>query len=167
MFIGEGPGFHEDRQGLPFVGQAGKVLTDLLTSIGLTREDVYITNMVKCRPPQNRDPQPDEIEACRDYMDAQIEMVAPKVIVALGRFSFGKFFPGESISRARGKPRKWRDILVYPMYHPAAVLHNPGLRSALVNDFKNLPQLVAETIQNKPTASEEQAPPKSQQLSMF
>ena len=118
------------------------MLTGLLNGIGLRREDVYITNMVKCRPPNNRDPMPDELNACSGFMDAQIEMIKPKVIVTLGRFSFGKFFPGEAITRARGKPRRWRDLTVYPMYHPAAVLHNPKLRPALENDFRRLPELI-------------------------
>jgi DNA polymerase len=138
MFIGEGPGFYEDRDGKPFVGPAGKLLEEMLGKIGLSRQDVYITNMLKCRPPRNRDPLPDEIDACRSYLDLQIEMISPKVIVALGRFSFSKFFPGESISRARGKPRKWHDLTVYPMYHPAAALHNPGLKPAIESDFSNL-----------------------------
>ena len=106
MFIGEGPGFHEDRQGLPFVGQAGNLLNQMLALIGLERGDVYITNMIKCRPPNNRDPFPVEISSCGPYLDEQIEMIEPKVIVTLGRFSFSKFFPGEAIGKARGKPRK-------------------------------------------------------------
>ena len=115
MFIGEGPGFYEDRDGLPFIGQAGKLLNELLATIGLGRKDVYITNMVKCRPPNNRDPLPGELQACDPYLDEQIELVSPKVIVALGRYSFSKFFPGEAISKARGKPRKWRKLMVYTM----------------------------------------------------
>ena len=102
MFIGEGPGYQEDRQGRPFVGPAGKVLEEMLASIGLTREQVYIANMVKCRPPQNRDPAPTEIAACSKYLDRQIELIDPALIVTLGRFSLVRFFPGESISRARG-----------------------------------------------------------------
>ena len=125
MFIGEGPGFHEDRQGLPFVGQAGNLLNEMLALIGLARGDVYITNMIKCRPPNNRDPFPVEISSCRPYLDEQIEMIEPKVIVTLGRFSFSKFFPGEAIGKARGKPRNWNGLVVYPMYHPAAALRNP------------------------------------------
>lgn len=146
MIIGEAPGYNEDKQGLPFVGAAGGVLTDLLAGIGLRREDVYITNMVKCRPPSNRDPQPAEMSACADYLDSQIALIDPKVIVTLGRFSFGKFFPGRSISRERGKPRMWNGRMIYPMYHPAATLHNPRLRPALENDFRNLPVMVEEVI---------------------
>ena len=146
MIIGEAPGYNEDKQGLPFVGAAGGVLTDLLAGIGLRREDVYITNMVKCRPPSNRDPQPAEMSACADYLDEQIALIDPKVIVTLGRFSFGKFFPGRSISRERGKPRMWNGRMIYPMYHPAATLHNPRLRPALESDFRNLPVMVEEVI---------------------
>ena len=146
MIIGEAPGYNEDKQGLPFVGAAGGVLTDLLAGIGLRREDVYITNMVKCRPPSNRDPQPAEMSACADYLDEQIALIDPKVIVTLGRFSFGKFFPGKSISRERGKPRMWNGRMIYPMYHPAATLHNPRLRPALESDFRNLPVMVEEVI---------------------
>ena len=165
MFIGEGPGFHEDRQGRPFIGPAGKVLEGLLAGIGLKRQDVYITNMIKCRPPNNRDPLPGELESCRSYLDEQIEMIAPKVIVTLGRFSFAKFFPGEAISKARGKPRRWRDLMVYPMYHPAATLHNPNLRPALENDFKRLPSLIESVIESHEPEPEPTAP--AQQLSLF
>ena len=150
MFIGEAPGHNEDQQGLPFVGAAGNVLTNLLSGIGLRRSDVYITNMVKCRPNNNRDPLSGEIEACSTYLDAQIELIDPKVIVTLGRYSFGKFFPGSSISRERGKPRLWRGRMIYPMYHPAATLHNPRLRPALENDFRNLLPLVQEVMAMPP-----------------
>ena len=146
MIIGEAPGYNENKQGLPFVGAAGGVLTELLAGIGLRREDVYITNMVKCRPPSNRDPQAAEMSACADYLDRQIALIDPKVIVTLGRFSFGKFFPGRSISRERGKPRMWNGRMIYPMYHPAATLHNPRLRPALESDFRNLPEMVEEVI---------------------
>lgn len=146
MIIGEAPGYNEDKQGLPFVGAAGGVLTELLAGIGLRRDDVYITNMVKCRPPSNRDPQAAEMSACADYLDEQIALIDPKVIVTLGRFSFGKFFPGRSISRERGKPRMWNGRMIYPMYHPAATLHNPRLRPALESDFRNLPEMVEEVI---------------------
>ena len=162
MFIGEAPGFYEDRDGRPFVGPAGQLLEEMLGKIGLSRQDVYITNMVKCRPPENRDPQPGEIDACESYLDQQIEMISPKVIVTLGRFSFSKFFPGEAISRARGKPRKWHNLMVYPMYHPAAALHNPGLRPAIETDFRNLPGIIKRA--GVPDTPE---PAKARQLSMF
>jgi len=168
MFIGEAPGYNEDQQGLPFVGAAGNVLTSLLAGIGLQRSDVYITNMVKCRPNNNRDPLSGELEACSTYLDAQIELIDPKVIVTLGRFSFGKFFPGRSISRERGKPRSWGGRMIYPMYHPAATLHNPSLRPALENDFRNLLPLVEEVIALPPDdAVDEDEGKQEQQLSMF
>ena len=165
MFIGEGPGFYEDRDGVPFVGPAGKFLNELLSSIGLNREDVFITNMLKCRPPNNRDPLPGEIDSCRPYLDAQIEMIAPKVLVTLGRFSFGKFFPGQSIGRERGKPRPWKSLTVFPMYHPAAALHNPRLRDVILADFAKLPAL-ADRVIGVPDAEEEEAA-KAEQLTMF
>ena len=166
MFIGEGPGFHEDRQGVPFVGQAGKVLNHMLSVIGLSREDVYITNMVKCRPPNNRDPLPGELDACAPYLDEQLELINPKVIVTLGRFSFTKFFPKQSISRSRGKPMKWRDYMVFPMYHPAAALHNPGLRPVLERDFGALPDLIRQVVERQTSEPEPEERP-AQQLSMF
>ena len=165
MFIGEGPGYYEDQQGRPFVGRAGQVLNDLLATIDLKREDVYITNMLKCRPPENRDPLQGEISACGGYLDRQIELIAPRVIVTLGRFSFGKFFPGESISKARGTPRKWGDLWIYPIYHPAAALHNPRLLPALEDDFKRLPELIRSLNEPVPQAPEVEKEPK--QLSMF
>ena len=165
MFIGEGPGYYEDQQGRPFVGRAGQVLNDLLATIGLKREDVYIANMLKCRPPENRDPLQDEIAACGGYLDRQIKLIAPKVIVTLGRFSFGKFFPGEAISKARGTPRKWGDLWVYPIYHPAAVLHNPRLKPALEDDFKRLPELIRSINEQVSQEAEGEKDPK--QLSMF
>ena len=166
MFIGEGPGFHEDRQGVPFVGQAGNLLNYMLSTIGLAREDVYITNMVKCRPPNNRDPFPVELSSCAPYLDEQLEIINPKVIVTLGRFSFSKFFPGEAISKARGKPRNWNGFAVFPMYHPAAGLHNPGLRPAMENDFRKLPDLIRDVIERK-SVEPEPPQPSDQQLSMF
>ena len=168
MFIGEGPGFHEDRQGLPFVGPAGNLLNEMLSSIGLARQDVYITNMVKCRPPNNRDPFPAEIRSCSPYLDAQIGLIQPKVIVTLGRYSFAKFFPNESISRARGRPRNWQGLVIYPMYHPAAALHNPGLRPAIQRDFSTLPELIREVAERQATGQMPEAEQESvQQLSMF
>ena len=125
MFIGEGPGFHEDRQGRPFVGAAGNYLNELLEKIELSRDQVYITNVVKCRPPGNRDPQPEEIEACRPYLDTQIENIRPRLIVTLGRFSMQRYFPGASISRIHGQPKRVGNVIYYPMFHPAAALHQP------------------------------------------
>ena len=144
MFIGEGPGFYEDRDGRPFIGPAGHLLDGLLASIDLKRENVYITNMIKCRAPNNRDPLPVEIQSCGPYLDKQIELIAPRIIVTLGRYSFGKFFPSQTISKARGRPQKWNDLVIYPMYHPAAALHNPGLRPVLEQDFQKLISLLEE-----------------------
>ncbi len=163
VFIGEGPGFYEDRDGRPFVGPAGKLLDALLASIGLDREQVYITNMVKCRPPNNRDPLPSEIKACKPYLDKQLDLIQPRVVVALGRYSFSKFFPTESISKARGKPRRWRSFIVYPMYHPAAALRNPNLRPALQKDFSNLTSL----LKGESDTPDESEDDQSRQLSFF
>ena len=163
MFIGEGPGYHEDQQGRPFVGPAGQLLDQLLASIGLKREDVYITNMIKCRAPNNRDPLPGEIQACKPYLDKQLEMIGPKVLVTLGSYSFSRFFPGEAIGKARGRARRVGGLTVYPMYHPAAALHNPKLRSVIESDFKSLPDLVKRLAE---APAEPQKEPVSQ-LSLF
>ncbi len=163
MFIGEAPGFHEDRQGRPFVGAAGNFLDELLEMIGLTREEVYICNVLKCRPPQNRDPQSDEIEACRPYLDRQIELIRPKMVVALGRFSMARWFPDARISRIHGQPRKIGARLYYPMYHPAAALHQPSLRRAVEEDMRRIPDLIAQMDQIR----DEGPPQQAQQLSLF
>lgn len=165
MFIGEGPGFHEDQQGRPFVGAAGQFLEELLKLIGLKREEVYITNVVKCRPPGNRDPQPDEIEACRPYLDRQIELLKPKVVVTLGRYSMARAFPNAKISQIHGQPRKIGGILYIPMYHPAAALHQPSLRRTVEEDFRKISQWLAEAD----SVTNEDAPPPEQpeQLSLF
>src|SRR5450759_1270972 len=135
MFIGEGPGFYENEQGRPFVGQAGKLLDDLLAAIHLKRADVFITNVVKCRPPGNRDPLPDELAACSDYLDRQIEAIQPRIIVTLGRFSMAKFLPNARISDVHGQAAWVKGRLVVPMYHPAAAFHPPRLKPALKKDF--------------------------------
>jgi len=144
LFIGEGPGFYENEQGRPFVGQAGKLLEELLAKIGLTRAQVFITNVVKCRPPGNRDPLPEELGACSGYLEKQIEAINPKVIVTLGRFSMARFMPGVRISEVHGKPRWVDGRLIVPMYHPAAALHQPTLRPALEKDFTHLPEWIAQ-----------------------
>lgn len=154
MFIGEGPGFHEDRQGRPFVGPAGQLLEGLLASIGTNREQVFIANMVKCRPPDNRDPLPPEISACSKYLDRQIELVNPKIIVTLGRFSLGRFFPGESITRARGRLRQKDGRLIFPVMHPAAALRRPELRSTMVQDFR----AIADALERSPVGAHRCAP---------
>lgn len=164
MFIGEGPGFHEDRQGRPFVGAAGNYLEELLEKIDLSRREVYITNVVKCRPPGNRDPQPAEIEACRPYLDKQIDLLRPRLIVTLGRFSMQRYFPGASISRIHGQPKRVGNVIYYPMFHPAAALHQPRWRSLLEEDILKIPDLLA-----KLEDIEEAEPeiPQAEQLSLF
>ncbi|HAJ05939.1 MAG TPA: uracil-DNA glycosylase [Chloroflexi bacterium] len=142
MLIGEGPGYHEDEQGLPFVGRSGKLLDDLLYSIDLSRDDVYITNVVKCRPPDNRDPKSDEIESCRTYLDKQINLIDPKVIVTLGRFSMARWFPGVRISDVHGEAKRFGSRIIVPMFHPAAALYNPQNRPLLLKDFGRLPKYI-------------------------
>jgi len=144
MFIGEGPGFHENQQGLPFVGAAGSFLDELLAEAGLKREDVFITNVVKCRPPGNRDPQPEELEACKPYLERQIAAINPDVIVTLGRFSMGHFINNGKISSIHGRSFWSNGRMVIPMYHPAAALHQPSLRSVVVEDFQKLPGMINE-----------------------
>jgi len=144
MLIGEGPGFHEDKQGRPFVGPSGQLLEDLLKSIGLKRSDVFITNVVKCRPPENRDPLPAEIDACNDYLDRQIAAMKPLVIVTLGRISMSKFFGGEKISAIHGRARKKDGYMCIPMFHPAAALRTESYKIALREDFKKIPLVLAE-----------------------
>jgi len=151
MFVGEAPGYWEDQKGLPFVGRAGKLLDELLSSVGLSREDVYITNIVKCRPPENRDPTDEEIRACAPYLDAQIDLIRPKVIVPLGRHSMRyllmKFgFKPEPISRVHGKVFEARTLIgrikILPLYHPAAALYNPRLKDTLFEDFKKIKEVI-------------------------
>ena len=144
LFIGEAPGWNEDQQGRPFVGAAGGFLDQLLASIGLRREQVYIANVIKCRPPQNRDPLPAEIQACSKWLDHQLEIIQPRVIVTLGRYSLAKYFPGESIGKIHGKPRKQDDIIYYPMYHPAAALHQGSLRKIIQEDMLRIPQILTQ-----------------------
>ena len=145
MFIGEGPGFHENEQGRPFVGAAGQFLDQLLEQAGVTRADVWITNVVKCRPPGNRDPLPDEIEVCTgNYLFRQIELVNPNIIVTLGRFSMGLFFKGAKITQIHGKMQRVGDRFVIAMYHPAAALHQAALKPDILADFAKLPELLNE-----------------------
>jgi uracil-DNA glycosylase family 4 len=158
MFIGEGPGWHEDQQGKPFVGAAGNFLNELLALAGLKREDVFITNVVKCRPPGNRDPMPDEIAACAPYLDRQIAAISPDVVVTLGRFSMARWFPGERISRIHGQPKKADGRLIVPMYHPAAALHQSALRGAIEEDFAKLPKILLEAERERSKRSEETKP---------
>ena len=164
MFIGEAPGFHEDRQGEPFVGAAGKYLEELLEQIDIRREDVYITNVVKCRPPGNRDPQPDEVATCKAYLDKQIDLLRPRLVVTLGRFSMQRYFPGASISRIHGQPKRVGNVIYYPMFHPAAALHQPRWRSLVEEDILKIPDLLAKIDR---VEEEEPELPQAQQLSLF
>jgi DNA polymerase len=145
MFIGEGPGFHENQQGRPFVGAAGKYLEELLATIGLKREDVFITNVVKCRPPNNRDPLPDELAACSDYLERQIQVINPRVIVTLGRYSMARFLPNAKISDVHGQSFRIKGRVMVPMFHPAAALHQPSLKPSIERDFNHLPELMAKS----------------------
>jgi uracil-DNA glycosylase family 4 len=173
MFIGEGPGFHENEQGRPFVGAAGKFLDQLLAQADLTRTDVWIGNVVKCRPPSNRDPMPEELAACDAYLEAQIKAINPSIIVTLGRFSMGKFVSGAKISAIHGQMRKVDDRFVIPMFHPAAALHQAALKPAILGDFAKLPELLKQAraalgksavIEKKEISKQDEGP---KQLSMF
>ena len=135
MFIGEGPGFYENEQGRPFVGAAGKFLDELLSKIGMKRAQVFVANVVKCRPPGNRDPLPDELEACGDYLERQIQAINPQVIVTLGRYSMSRFLPNAKISNVHGQSMQIKGRLVVPMFHPAAALHQPSLRPLVEQDL--------------------------------
>jgi uracil-DNA glycosylase len=162
-FIGEAPGFHEDQQGRPFVGQAGQFLEQLLNSIGLKRSDVYICNVIKCRPPNNRDPLPIEIKNCQKWLDQQLELLSPKMIVTLGRYSLARYFPGEPISKVHGKARKQDSIIYFAMYHPAAALHQQSLRQTIEADMLKIPSLLTQVEPVEEVKKED----KPQQLSMF
>ncbi|MDQ2654954.1 MAG: uracil-DNA glycosylase [Chloroflexota bacterium] len=166
MFIGEAPGWNEDQQGRPFVGAAGKFLEELLGAAGLKRSDVFITNVVKSRPPGNRDPLPDEIAACAPFLQRQIDAIDPDVIVTLGRFSMAKWFPGERISKIHGQPKKDGKRLIVPMYHPAAALHQQALKATILEDFAKLPRILAEAEAAREAEAKADEPPPSQ-TSMF
>jgi uracil-DNA glycosylase family 4 len=156
MFIGEGPGFHENEQGHPFVGASGKFLDQLLMQANVTRADVFIANVVKCRPPGNRDPLPDELAACDEYLEAQIKAINPSIIVTLGRFSMNKFFPGAKISTVHGQMQKVGERFVIPMFHPAAALHQAALKPSILGDFAKLPEqlMEARAVLGKPAIVE-------------
>ncbi len=144
MFIGEGPGFHEDQQGRPFVGAAGQLLTEMLRGIGLRREDVFITNVVRCRPPGNRDPLPDELSACDTYTQRQIAVLDPKLIVTLGRYSMARFVGTGPMRDLHGRTREWNGITCLAMYHPAFIIRTPTveLRRIYDDDFRKIPPLL-------------------------
>lgn len=149
VFIGEAPGKNEDEQGLPFVGAAGKFLNEMLESIGFKREDIYITNIVKYRPPNNRDPEPDEKKAFWPYLVRQLDVIAPKLVVTLGRHSMEYFLPSQKISQIHGQPKRIqfgeRKQVVMPLFHPAAALYNGGLRATLLEDFAQIPAILKQT----------------------
>lgn len=161
MFVGEAPGWHEDQQGRPFVGPAGKYLEQLLALIGLSRQQVFITNIIKTRPPANRDPLPVEMTNCLPWLERQIEIIRPRMIVTLGRYSMATFFPGKAISKIHGTAQKRDGVLYFAMYHPAAALHQQSLRQTIEADIRKIPDLLAESK----TIAETEAPAK--QLNMF
>jgi DNA polymerase len=170
MFIGEGPGFHENEQGLPFVGAAGQFLNELLAQAGMKRPEVWIGNVVKCRPPGNRDPLPEELAACNEYLERQITAIQPKIIITLGRFSMGRFMPGVKISSVHGQMRRIGDRFVIAMFHPAAALHQAALKPAIVKDFADLPKLLEQAraaLKHSTPAQVEEAPEDPKQLSLF
>jgi len=171
MFIGEGPGMNENEQGRPFVGAAGQFLDQLLAQAGLKRADVWIGNVVKCRPPNNRDPMPEELSACDAYLERQIAAINPKIIVTLGRFSMGKFMPGAKISAVHGQMRKVGNRFVIAMFHPAAALHNINIKPQILADFAKLPQLLEvarkELAKSAPAEKVEAPKEEPKQLSLF
>ena len=163
VFIGEAPGYHEDQQARPFIGPAGKFLDQLLASIGMKREDVYICNVIKCRPPNNRDPLPKEIQACHKWLNRQLEVIGPKLVATLGRYSLARYFPGEPISRIHGQERQVGDGVVVPMYHPAAALHQASLRHTIETDFKKLPAF----LERARGTSQQPREPEPEQMRLF
>lgn len=170
MFIGEGPGYHEDVQGRPFVGPAGRFLEELLASIEMRRDQVFITNVVKCRPPENRDPAPDEITTCVcTYLERQIALINPRLIVTLGRYSMAHFFPGKAISRIHGQARREGGRLIFPMFHPAATLHREELRRTVEQDMLKIPALLDEARGDAASTEtgDGEDPDGPQQLSFF
>jgi uracil-DNA glycosylase len=170
MFIGEGPGFHENEQGRPFVGAAGQFLNELLAQAGMKRPEVWIGNVVKCRPPGNRDPLPEELSACNEYLERQISAIQPKIIITLGRYSMAKYMPGAKISSVHGQMRRMGDRFVIAMFHPAAALHQAALKPAILKDFAELPKLLeqARTALKRGTQTQEEIPAEEpKQLSLF
>ena len=161
LFIGEAPGWHEDQQGRPFVGPAGQFLDRLLASINLKRQLVYIANVIKCRPPDNRDPLPTEIQNCSPWLDSQIEIIKPRMIVTLGRYSMARYFPGKSISKIHGTAQRRENVIYYAMYHPAAALHQRSLQQAIEADMLKIPGVLAEAKEVR------EEKPQPQQMKMF
>ncbi|MBI9048058.1 MAG: uracil-DNA glycosylase [Anaerolineaceae bacterium] len=174
LFIGEGPGHHENEQGLPFVGNAGKFLSSMLQAAGYDRDSVFITNVVKCRPPSNRDPLPEELIACAEYLERQIEVITPIIIVTLGRFSMARYYENARISTIHGKPKWAAGRLIIPMFHPAAALHQPALRKTVEEDFSLLPHWIEKVKEKKKKeallpvqSSQEEDGGQPEQLSLF
>ena len=165
--IGEGPGFHENEQGLPFVGASGKFLTQLLNNAGIPRETIFITNVVKCRPPNNRDPQEQELKACSAFLDKQIETINPLIIITLGRISMARYFENARISKIHGKAVLRDGRLIVPMYHPAAALHQPKLRSVIMHDFAQLKDLILKEKERLAAAAPDEKEDATTQLSFF
>jgi len=163
MFIGEAPGYHENRLGRPFVGAAGKFLDKLLASIDMQRDDVYICNVIKCRPPNNRDPLPNEVKSCQAYLDRQIDLIKPRLIVTLGRHSMARYFAKATISKIHGVPKKLGDRILLPLFHPAAALHQPKYRTLIEQDFLKIPHILAQANGLEEALSDQQA----EQLSLF
>lgn len=175
MFVGEAPGMHEDQQGIPFVGRAGQLLDELLREVGLSREEVFVCNVLKSRPPGNRDPQPDEISACRPYLDAQVELIEPRVICTLGNFATKLLTRSQrGITSVRGRPQEHeiggRPVRIYPILHPAAALRTPKVKEQLREDFSRLPALLAEPLPGQEAPRPEEPPeeePRADQLGLF
>src|SRR5512138_1680305 len=162
MCIGEGPGFYENEQGRPFVGAAGKFLEELLAAAGLKRSEVWIGNVVKCRPPGNRDPLPEELAACNEYLERQIQAINPSIIITLGRFSMTRFLPGAKISTVHGQMKKVGERYVIAMFHPAAALHQASLKPSILADFAKLPQLLEQARRGLGRPTPDAAPPAAQ-----
>ena len=164
MFVGEAPGFHEDRQGVPFVGAAGKLLTELLESVGLSRLEIYIANVIKCRPPQNRNPQADEVETCKPFLLKQIELIKPKLVCSLGNFATQTLLGRKiGITRVRGQVFQLENFILFPLLHPAAALHQGNLKASLLEDFQKLKKI----LDGLSRESEQHAPLKPLQMNLF
>ena len=167
LFLGEAPGYNEDVQGRPFVGAAGQLLDQLLAGIGLDRSSVFITNVVRHRPPENRDPLPEEVAACHVWFERHLAALKPKVVVTLGRHAMYKFFPGESISRVHGHARKKDGITIFPVFHPAAALHQPSLRADLQKDFENLAKFLETAPRPAPAIPEPEPAKTPEQMTLL
>lgn len=175
LFVGEAPGYNEDQQGRPFVGVAGALLQEMLQAIGMRREDVYITNILKCRPPNNRDPEREEMAACGDYLDRQLAIIQPRLVVTLGRFSMARFFPPGPMRALHGRTAHHGALTAYALYHPAAALRDPQVKRIFAEDFRRIPQVLAEAeaaaaklaAASAPAAAVVPAAAPPEQLSLF